>query len=393
MGVRQKEGKMDIRKIAAAVLALLLAQGVLIQPDVAIAEVAVERTLSDGTYAADGFQWSGGSGKLKGMECEGIQITGGQAVAEITILSGHYRYVKLDGKVYDPVYQTEEKSVFELPVSLNQSMQIQAMTDAMSQPHEITYTILVELGGRHSETDEDIPSCLGEVVRLEDAYAVPGLDYLCSLKIQEAKDFRIHLYENGFTVLEICSPTTTHSANSQEESAFWKNDEKKDFSDPADLYAEKILRYLVIPKDAKIPVGVEKELILVQKPIDAAYLDIDATEGIWQEPSILSRVFAVASSDQLTDGKKKEEARDIRILGRAGEVSMKELLLGKCDLALISSVEDDATWEKLTSDLSMLHIPLIPDCSGREETDAAKEEWEKVIRLLFDWKMDTGENG
>ena len=107
--------------------------------------------LQDGSYAVADFSFSGGSGKVT-ITCEALRVEGGAAVARIVFSSPRYGYVKVDGVRYDGTY-TEDTSAFDIPVRLGADTVILGMTTAMSQPHEIEYTLRVTPGERL--TDEE----------------------------------------------------------------------------------------------------------------------------------------------------------------------------------------------------------------------------------------------
>ena len=345
--------------------------------------------LADGSYLPSGFQWTGGSGKLKGIDCTEINVTYGEATATIVFQSGNYRYVKLDGNVYYPVEQTADMTAFEIPVVLNRNMEIVAMTSAMSRPHEIPYAIYIRYDGKETATVQMERSYLGKVVSLDNAYTYDGLTYLGSLETDFAGLFRIHFYNNDLTVLEVLSPFSGISEESLTESSLW--DTRETDSEDTDLYSRRILRYLIIPEDAEIPVGIEKETILVQEPIDAAYVDSEAVWSLMEERDILSQLSSISDIGRLSGQEKlkeKVDAGEIRCLGTAEELSVKELLLEKCDLTVLRSdaCSDARLWEKLTGELSLLKIPLIVDRSAEEKTAEAQKEWKKVTELLFGLK-------
>lgn len=122
-----------MRRFTAFLLALMLLTSY------GLAEIA------DGTYAPDAFEWSGGSGRLS-MDCTGVTVKDGNAVATIVLSSKKIAYVKIGDTEYDPII-TEQGSQVELPVMLNVPNEIAALTTAMSQPHEVAYTVTVYLAG------------------------------------------------------------------------------------------------------------------------------------------------------------------------------------------------------------------------------------------------------
>lgn len=103
-------------------------------------------TLADGSYAVADFAFSGGSGKVT-ITCAGIEVKDGAAEAEIVFSSPRYGYVKVDGVRYEGAH-TEETSSFRVPVRLGEDMTVVGMTTAMSQPHEIEYTLRIVPGER-----------------------------------------------------------------------------------------------------------------------------------------------------------------------------------------------------------------------------------------------------
>ena len=107
------------------------------------ADKAASDTIQDGTYEPAVFTAQGGSGKVT-ITCPEVTVSGGEAKALIELSSPHYEWVKVNGVQYDPENAGEENrksSVFRIPVVLDQEMTIVGLTTAMSQPHEIEYTI------------------------------------------------------------------------------------------------------------------------------------------------------------------------------------------------------------------------------------------------------------
>lgn len=83
----------------------------------------------------------GGSGKATVESPTVIRKNGDEYIAVITWSSPHYDYMIVDGQKYEPV-NTEGNSVFEIPVaSIDSPLEVIADTTAMSEPHEIEYTL------------------------------------------------------------------------------------------------------------------------------------------------------------------------------------------------------------------------------------------------------------
>lgn len=96
--------------------------------------------LEDGTYTME-VTLGGGSGKARIESPTRISIKEGKAYAVITWGSPNYDYMKVNGEKYLQT-NTEGNSTFEIPVSaFDWKLQVIADTIAMSEPHEIEYTL------------------------------------------------------------------------------------------------------------------------------------------------------------------------------------------------------------------------------------------------------------
>ena len=83
----------------------------------------------------------GGSGRASVQSPCRMRVENGVCTAEIVWGSANYDYMRLDDEVYLPV-NTEGNSVFWIPAAFfDRSLTVIADTTAMSQPHEIEYTL------------------------------------------------------------------------------------------------------------------------------------------------------------------------------------------------------------------------------------------------------------
>lgn len=96
--------------------------------------------LKDGTYTA-GMTLGGGSGRAEVETPVTLNIKDGKCTAQIVWSSSNYDYMLVDGQKYDPI-NTEGNSTFEIPVRIfDMPIAVVGDTTAMSQPHEIEYTM------------------------------------------------------------------------------------------------------------------------------------------------------------------------------------------------------------------------------------------------------------
>ena len=95
---------------------------------------------ADGGYTV-AVALAGGSGRSSVKSPAELTVAGGQMTARIVWSSANYTYMKLGGQTYYPV-EGEKTSTFLLPVaSLDAPLDTVAQTTAMSQPHDIDYTL------------------------------------------------------------------------------------------------------------------------------------------------------------------------------------------------------------------------------------------------------------
>lgn len=96
--------------------------------------------LEDGTYTAE-VTLAGGSGKASVESPARLTAENGTVTATIIFSSPNYDYMIVNEEKYLPV-NTEGNSTFEIPVSVfDFNMPVVADTVAMSEPHEIAYTL------------------------------------------------------------------------------------------------------------------------------------------------------------------------------------------------------------------------------------------------------------
>ena len=123
-------------------LALIGTKGVWYDHKVSVSDPQpVEETaLDDGTYTCD-VTLEGGSGRATVDSPATLTVENGEITATIVWSSPNYDYMKIGEEQYLPV-NTEGNSTFEIPVTaLDEPQSVIADTVAMSEPHEIEYTL------------------------------------------------------------------------------------------------------------------------------------------------------------------------------------------------------------------------------------------------------------
>lgn len=361
--------------------------------------------LADGTYTPDGFKWSGGTGKVQ-ITCNEITIQNGQAFATLVFSSDHYQYVKANGNTY---YTTKGSGTATavIPVALNQNNRIIAMTDKMSVAHEIEYHIYVYLAaanGSNANESKAIGSGNNDSKTLdEEAPEIMGLEYQSETKVEHAECFKIYHYEKGIVLLEV--DMTKNTARESEK----EKDKKTSEDATAKLYQANIVKYLLVPENVNIPVGLDQDMILINIPADRAYVASEEILKTMEQLDLLDLVAAVGSkkkdctiseiADRMSKGKDGKSA-EVVYGGSYDAPKYKTLVKQKVDLAIfpasilpqkesdtnkdtLTVKEQTERFNEYTEKFAMLGIPFIVDCSANEKTELAKKEWIKVYKVLF----------
>ena len=149
--------------------------------------------------------------------------------------------------------------------------------------------------------------------------------------------------------------------------------------------------------DKMISAGLEKEVIVINLPVDSVYTGSDD----------ISKIFEELKIDDLITSQVKEDKdnEDILAAGDYKDLDLKALVKSKCDLVLLpeESIEAEDVkdakaqkeakehFEGVAEDLANLDISVLVDRAEYEETDEAKAEWLKVYGILFGCEKEANE--
>lgn len=354
----------------------------------------IEDVAEDIAYTPDSFSWSGGTGRIS-ISCPEIHIRDGQAYATLVFSSPNYQYVKAGGVTcYGTV--SGETSVFEVPVELNANNTILGMTTAMSQGHEVEYSIYVGLDAAgspdHPDSDdgsgEELTTVMGTLEKLENAPEIPGLVYRGTLKMDCAEYYRLHYYEDDFILLEIYAGKDIGRTDLDEEHSA--------------LYGNTWLWYLIVPEEAELPAGVQKEMMIIQQPVEHAYAASVNALKILERMDALGSIAAVgfdAESCPVDAVVRAMEKEEIIFAGTYREPQFRDLVLCGSDLAIVpgeilseeeqeKEQEDESQvqaqeMKELGEQFLLLNIPMILDRSGDEKEKLGQYEWCKAFGAIF----------
>lgn len=373
-----------------------------VEQEPATGSAGQEPVTEDGTFQPSLFRAEGGTGKVK-ITCEEVTLKDGTAEAVIEFNSPHYEWVKKDDVIYEPENAGEESrktSRFRMPVLLDEEQAISALTTAMSQPHEIEYTIFVSLteeegGAAGSEadadgaagdgvagdstaadqenpddefSDEEAYGSGGESARAESAVErdgngaplLPGLTFRSAMELEYAEAFDIYEYkaqgvEASYRLIDV------------HDSAL----------------------YLLVPEGAEAPAGLPKGITVLEMPLQDLYVAATSSMALFDAAGALDLVKLTGTDVKgwyIDAPKKALESGAMRYAGKYSAPDYELLQSSGCDLAVESMMilHTPEVKEKLEE----LGIPVFIDTSSRESHPMGRTEWVRLYGVLTGHEED-----
>ena len=339
------------------------------------AETTASGTMQDGTYEPAEFTAQGGSGKVT-ITCPEVTITGGEAKALIELSSPHYEWVKVNGVQYDAENAGEENrknSVFRIPVVLDREMTIVGLTTAMSQPHEVEYTLFISLtrqeetapsgggsteGAAPDEEEEAAGNISLEKGGPSQAPEIEGLTFVSAMDTVYAEGFDIYTYvPAGSGTDELFRLIDVHGS----------------------------AQYLLLPADSD-PLMLQSlpdTITVLQAPLDNLYVAATSSMALFNAAGAIDRVKLTGTKADgwYIDAPKKALADGSMVYAGKYSAPDYELLTSSgCDLAVESLMilHSPEVKEKLEE----LGIPVFIDTSSRESHPLGRTEWVRLYGVL-----------
>ena len=359
--------------------------------ETAAAEKTASETMQDGTYVPAVFTVQGGTGKVT-ITCPEVTLTGDEAQALIEVSSPHYEWVKVNGVQYDAENagdKSRKNSVFRIPVVLDQEMTITGLTTAMSQPHEIEYTLFISLtredeagsagegsgGSAASDEEEEAAGSISlEKEGPSQAPRIEGLTLVSAMDTVYAEGFDIYTYEpTGSSTKGTAGSSTKEMADSGAKGQLRL----------IDVHGS--AQYLLLPQnsDPAVLQSLPDTITVLQAPLDNLYVAATSSMALFNAAGAIDRVtltgtkadgwYIEAPKKALADGSMvyagKYSAPDYELLTSSG-----------CDLAVESLMilHSPEVKEKLEE----LGIPVFIDTSSRESHPMGRTEWVRLYGVL-----------
>ena len=301
-------------------------------------EVTVPVGLEDGEYTIN-VTLEGGSGRATVASPAAVSVKDGITYARIEWSSPNYDYMKVDGERYE-VLNTEGNSVFEIPVmDFGSELPVTADTVAMSTPHEIGYTLKFDLATLKKAEESSSASCFWDAMKPEK-----------SMELKFAKQFSVDYYENGMSFITI-----------------------KDGG-----------RYLVVPKESRIPENLPEDVEIIKTPLQNIYLVATSSMDFFRSLDGIGQVTLSgtnASGWYLDEVKKALEDGRMSYAGKYSAPDYELILSKNCDLAIESTMIYHSP--EVKEQLEKLGIPVLVERSSYESHPLGRMEWIKLYGALL----------
>lgn len=290
-------------------------------------KVSNVRPMEDGTFQAC-VRLSGGSGKATVDETADMAVIDGKLYATITWSSPNYDYMLVDGVRFENEAVEGENSVFTIPVlGLGQEIPVIADTTAMSQPHEIEYTLFFAqytIDFSKIEWESDVE-----------------LSYATQFSIQKTKQYAlITIVDSG--------------------------------------------RFLLVMEQASIPKNIPDDVTVLHQPMERTYLVSSSVVDLLREIDALSKVRLIGIKEDklyIDEAVAYLENGQLIYAGKYNAPDYELILKEKCDFAIENTMIYHEP--KVKEKLEELGIPVLVERSSYEKHPLGRLEWIKLYGLIF----------
>lgn len=278
----------------------------------------------------DGFSFSGGTGRVE-ISCDHVDIEDGQACATIVFSSPRYTSLRIGDEVYESVVEGDT-SLFTVPLPINRAVKLYATTTAMSEPHEIEYTVFIRIDAL-----------------LDDSKQLAGLEWTDSVPLSYAECFSIDHYAGGYTLISVDDGS----------------------------------RYLCVPADMSIPEDIDPQIRILPMPLNRIYLAATSVMSLFDALGALDDISFVSMQSQswyLDSAVSAIESGRMKFAGSYSAPDFELLLMEGCDLSIQSTMILHSP--QIKEMLELLHIPVFVDRSSYEAHPLGRLEWIKLYGAL-----------
>ena len=310
------------------------------------------------------------------------RVKDGKISAKIVWSSPYYDYMIVDGVKYENEAKSGN-STFTIPVSgFQYEMPVIADTTAMSEPHEIDYTLNFAVPGSASDAAAgDASGSLG---------SSSGGDMDESADSETSVDYQNETLDYKAGSVSIDGLTYTDSMDVKYAKQFavdWYMDE--DSHAYALIFIGSDQKLLLVPEDGSVPSDLPDDITVLRQPLNKTYLvstsAMDPVQAIGAIGNIRfsgtkeSGWYVSAAADAMKKG-------DILYAGKYSAPDYESLLGNGCNFAIENTMiyHDPSVLEMLKS----LGIPAMVERSSYETEPLGRLEWVRLYGVLFDKRKE-----
>lgn len=177
-----------------------------------------------------------------------------------------------------------------------------------------------------------------------------GLIYESSMELQYAQNFSIDYYEGGYTFLTVMDGS----------------------------------RFLVVPEGKEIPEGMEKNIVILQRPIENLYLVASAAMDMFYELEALDTIILSGQKEEgwYIEAAKEAMARgDILYAGKYNKPDYELIVSKKCMIAIENTMISHSP--EVIEKLQDFDVPVMIEYSSYESHPLGRVEWIKFFGALL----------
>ncbi len=343
--------------IFTLVLLMVMLSGCTTKIDNSTDDSTDENKTSENPYNIE-VSLKGGSGKTTVMSPTQIEMTDDEVIATIVWSSPHYDYMLVNEIKYTPV-NVDGNATFEIPVVLDEDMVVIADTTAMSEPHEISYTLyfdsstLNKLGETgDSETSISVEREESSLVDI-DLNRTLGNGWVSEerMAVDYAKNFGVDYYSGGYTLISVSDGS----------------------------------RYLLVPEGAETPENLDGEITVLHKPLQNIYLVATSAMCLFDDLDALDRIRLSGTKAEdwyIPNAKASMQEGKILYAGKYRSPDYELIMTNKCGLAIESTMINHNP--EVKEKLEEVGIPVFIDQSSYETHPLGRTEWIKLYGVLTD---------
>ena len=351
---------------------------------------------AEGTvFEPTAFSYSGGSGKMR-ISCPTVVVDEEGARAELIFQSEHVISVRVGDASYDTIPEGKTSRTPLIPVTLDEDCEVAALTTAMSEPHEIVYTLRISVSDDPDGADYD-PASAADVENAAEREA----DHTAERDVDDAAETDAdHTAERDVDdAAEMDVGDEEGDGNGEHRVpalAGFSFDEKlvPDYAEGFVIYYDRSGcrlidvfqegRYLVLPSGLELPEDLPEDVTVIRLCPECIYLSNSAAMSLFDAMDAVDtvRLCSLTEDNWYLDAPKEAmQAGKLQFAGKYSEPDYELLVESGCDLAIENTMIYHAP--EVKEMLEELGIPVFVDRSSYEPHPLGRAEWIRVYAAML----------